>query len=455
LASDKPLSGFDEGAIAAALRDVYDESVYLLTETDIQALPPRDLPWLLASAMAEMPVMMAGVPALPRHGLAPRAGRRTVGRRRDALQRLGGAPPVTGRLPVIVFVVDTGIDAEWMSRVFPGRLLGRLGDETDPIVPATAMSVGLPRRHAHVTVRNVLAMAPEALIVDVPLLPASLVDFSVFLHRAYFVFRAIRTLASKLRKLPGLEDLGVVVVNAWGVYDSAQAGKVGRSYLTDRTHAVNAEVIAAAGERIDCVFAAGNTSRLVRDPRVGAYDGEPYRSIYGASAMPEALCVTSIRIDGLWPGYASRGPAPAFANAPPVAPAAATAPAARNIGAFFAWIVTALGALTGRAHAETGGPEQTSATTPPPPPQGPKPDVAAPSDFAEDEDETAHNLGTSASCAVAAGVVAAARSRKPELSSAALFALMRDTARPVAPEAGWNGRLGHGVIDVPGLWKGL
>jgi hypothetical protein len=430
-------------AVTAALTPVYAEEVYRLTQTEIASYSDEDQSRLLATAMEQMPVATAGTPALQRHGLPSRGGRRTVGRRRDALRLLGGPPPEPGPNPVIVFVVDTGIDKGWMNRVAPGRLFGTFADQTGPLESATALGTGLPRRHAHVTVRNVLAMAPRALIVDVPLLPATIVDFAAFLDRVHFAFRTIRAMAAFLRTV--LPQCGIVVVNAWAVYDSERAGGVGARYLSDRSHAVNAEVIAATAERIDCVFAAGNTSRLVRDPRVGVYDGAPWRSIYGANALPEALCVTSVRTDGLWPGTASRGPeAPLAATTP-----APTALAATEAPSLAARVAAALAALFGRAEAAVAVPP------PPQPAPKPKPDVAAPSDFAEDEDDAALNLGTSAGCALGAGVVAAARSRNAALATPALFDLLRDTARPVAPQAGWNGRLGNGLIDVTRLFASL
>jgi hypothetical protein len=429
----------DPAAVAGALREVYEEEAYLLTQADIDSYPPEERSRLLAAAMAEMPVAMAAA-ALPRHGVTPPGRPRTVGRRRDAYRLIGGMPPALGPNPVVVFVVDTRLDAGWMARVAPGRHLGSFGTTAGALESATDAAVGLPRRHAHVTVRNVLAMAPEALIVDVPLLPATITDFTAYLSRVHFAFRTIRAVAAILRTVQ--PQLGVVVVNAWAVYDSARAKGAGVSYLTDRTHVVNAEVIEAAAARIDYVFAAGNTSRLIRDPRVGAYDGEPYRSIYGANALPEALCVTSVRVDGLWPGHASRGPeAPSIATG---TAAAAPSPAPGLIGRLLGLIVS--GWSRPAAATGTGGAQAAPS---------PKPDIAIPAEFAEDDDAGASNLGTSAACGLGAGVVAAARTRNATLASAALFGMIAATARPLPPQNGWNNRLGHGVIDVSRLWPQL
>ena len=62
------------------------------------------------------------------------------------------------------------------------------------------------------------------------------------------------------------------------------------------------------------------------------------------------------------------------------------------------------------------------------------------------------DIGTSAACSVAAGCVAALRSKSPshEVASAVLFEHLRRTARQVSPHSGWNADYGYGIIDPLG-----
>jgi subtilisin family serine protease len=57
--------------------------------------------------------------------------------------------------------------------------------------------------------------------------------------------------------------------------------------------------------------------------------------------------------------------------------------------------------------------------------------------------------GTSTACPVAAGCVAALRTKLPPSTTppANLFAQLRSTATPVSGAAGWNGDYGHGLLD--------
>jgi len=78
-----------------------------------------------------------------------------------------------------------------------------------------------------------------------------------------------------------------------------------------------------------------------------------------------------------------------------------------------------------------------------------KPDLCAPSDFAEDGDAYMGNGGTSAACALTAGVVAALRGKwgPGEISPDMLRLLLAATAQKTeGPQ--WNNRLGFGILDA-------
>jgi hypothetical protein len=80
-----------------------------------------------------------------------------------------------------------------------------------------------------------------------------------------------------------------------------------------------------------------------------------------------------------------------------------------------------------------------------------KPDFCAPSQFCETNDASVLNSGTSAACAMTAGVLAALRSNPawdqftvtPATMKAALITSARKTLGPA-----WSERLGYGILDA-------
>jgi len=80
-----------------------------------------------------------------------------------------------------------------------------------------------------------------------------------------------------------------------------------------------------------------------------------------------------------------------------------------------------------------------------------KPDLCAPSQFCENYNAAQVSSGTSASCAMIAGVVAALRGN-PAWTRAAVppdalkNALIAGARRPQG-EVGWHGKLGFGILD--------
>jgi hypothetical protein len=147
-------------------------------------------------------------------------------------------------------------------------------------------------------------------------------------------------------------------------------------------------------KNIEMVFAAGNCGQFCPDPRCGAYDVGPGKSVYGANAHPKVLTVGGITTHPIAIGSSSQGEGP-----------------------------VALAAE--------------------------KPDLVAPSMFSEGSDRHTRNGGTSAACAMAAGVLAALRQRwgPKDVTPEVMNQCLRETAwRPGPP--GWDGRLGYGVINA-------
>jgi hypothetical protein len=190
-----------------------------------------------------------------------------------------------------------------------------------------------------------------------------------------------------------------VLVNAWGIFDTSAdpSGSYTENSETGGHPMINLVTRAVQQHRLDIVFAAGNCGEFCPSRRCGGLDRGPGHSIWGANAHPLVITAGAVRSDETWVGYSSQGP----------------------------------------------GPELLAVQ---------KPDLCAPSQFCETHDAALLSSGTSAACAMAAGVVAALRgnpkwdqvSVPPEAMRAALIATAR---KPTGP-AGWDGRLGFGIVDA-------
>ena len=78
-----------------------------------------------------------------------------------------------------------------------------------------------------------------------------------------------------------------------------------------------------------------------------------------------------------------------------------------------------------------------------------KPDLCAASQFSENEDAFAGNTGTSADCALAAGVVARLRGKRNSkpFSPSEMKRVLIDTAFGRIEQSRWDNQLGNGIIN--------
>ena len=302
-----------------------------------------------------------------------------------ALMRAGPVPP--GHR-VNVVICDQGFDAA----LFPARNFNG-GWGTPTRVPGAGHSA-----HSAMIARCVLDLAPDAILYDCPLIPAvppggwaRIEDMPAFTSEAVKLLQEI-DLTIWLQHVLGIDVGSWVFVHPWALYDRrADTGQV--KFATDPQHGVT-KLIAhlIARHRVDMVFAAGNCGQFAADRRCGPDDCGPGRSILGANSLAEALTVGAVRVDGTWSGFSSQGPGQP---------------------------------LLGTA----------------------KPDVVAPSGFAENYDAGAACTGTSAASGMAAGAVAALRAAFPQrtVSPAAMHAALLASARPIGTD---RSRVGTGVIDI-------
>jgi subtilisin family serine protease len=183
-----------------------------------------------------------------------------------------------------------------------------------------------------------------------------------------------------------------ILVNSWAVYDR-RTEYPPNDYTNNPGHAFNLAMKRADAMGIDVVFAAGNCGGFCPKSRCGPDDRGQEASILGANSLGCVLTAGAVRPDGVWIGYSSQGP--------------------------------------GQSNLSTA-----------------KPDLCAPSQFADDDDENPVNSGTSTSAALAAGTIAALRSlhRKATLTPEEMRALLRDTAR--AGDPGEDDQFGRGILDA-------
>jgi hypothetical protein len=260
-----------------------------------------------------------------------------------------------------------------------------------------------------------LDLAPDAKVWDVPIIPEQISDPALFASRANAVYLRI---LEQIRAQQATSNARWIIMNAWAVYDRSKEWPPGdytqnrhlqvslefteamrKQFAIRMEHPLIATVEALVAADIDVVFSAGNCGVVRPSARCGALDRGRGRSIWGANAHPHVVTVGAVSASANWMGYSSEGPA--------------------------VWM---------RADQEV---------------RMDKPDIAAPSEFFEDDDAAMLSSGTSAAAAIVAGAMAALRSEASpwrSLSPAALKQKLIETARPAGE--GWNGRTGHGVLDL-------
>jgi hypothetical protein len=332
----------------------------------------------------------------------------------DDARRLIGADQLPSTLDgqsVNVVLIDSGIDKSSIPGHFGGGWQPKASDPTLPTPPPPGMTTGSDALHGMMIVNNILAMAPQATIFDVPLIPPpKIYDIPNFLHAAHAVFRKTLKDIQAFRQM-GLYPGPWVFVNAWAIFDRRSEG----IYLGEYTenlgtpglpppHYFIRMIEHVAADKFDMVFCAGNCGEVCPDGRCGPDDYGPGRGIWGANAHRDVLTVGGVRVDEMWPGYSSEGPGPT-----------------PNL-------------------------------------QAQKPDLCAPTQFVGASGLYPPNTGTSASAGVAAGILCALRSRAnwdqtkvPPL----VLKLILNYAAMQTQGPGWNRRLGNGILDAFATYQQL
>lgn len=256
-----------------------------------------------------------------------------------------------------------------------------------------------PVDHGSMCAFDALAVAPKAALLDFPILSSNVPGGSVMGGTLSVALLAYAQLIASwaVAFAPGgaAKYKALVVNNSWGIFHPSwdfPAGHPGR-FCDNPRHPFNLIVSALASSGADIIFAAGNCGSQCAD---GRCQGRTTGAIMGTSAHPDVLTLAGCDTHDKRVGYSSQGP---------------------SIAGMF---------------------QQ-------------KPDVTAYTHFRGSEAFGAGSpdSGTSAACPVAAGCVAALRTKLPPTTTppASLFTQLRATARQVSGPAGWNGDYGFGIID--------
>lgn len=351
----------------------------------------------------------------------------TFGTAREAMRLVGvdwvnsgfTAPADRDGENINIVIVDTGLNESYLRSLIPDLAFGggfvdrsiRRSDPGEFLSPYTAVHSG----HGNMIARNILRIAPRARIFDAPLLPPRVTDVGYFTHSVEMLFESIQ----ELRATSPYADQPWMIVNAWAIADNIQErdlGPLNMLYATGEFHNTNT-LIQNMSEEFAIVFAAGNNGLFEPSPGAGIYNrgphrpngnpsienGRPFGSIAGANSLPGVLTAGACTVNGAWIGSSSQGDAPE---------------ALRRID-----------------NAVPSG----------------KPDLVAPSWFAEPNDSHQKNTGTSASCAVVAGLAASGWSANPNILPQELLEAMRNAAVSLENETAINylARFGNGIAQYP------
>jgi subtilisin family serine protease len=238
--------------------------------------------------------------------------------------------------------------------------------------------------------------APEATLLDYAVLLSQATGETAMSGLLSDAVLAYSKLLGIVQKQPA-NRRRLVVSNSWCMFDPAWDFPVGDpgNYSDNPAHPFNVIVASLADAGADILFAAGNCGRDCPDGRCGFGDGQ---SICGANSHPSVLSIAGIDTKKRRVGYSSQGP--------------------------------------GRLSAA-------------------KPDVSTYTHFTG-SGVFPQDSGTSAACPVAAGVVAAVRTRHSasQLSPAELRTLIAKTAVDLGG-TGFDNDFGWGALDGTALVAAL
>jgi serine protease AprX len=249
--------------------------------------------------------------------------------------------------------------------------------------------------HGNMIAFDVQAMAPEARLWDI----------RIFEPGVAFPSYVMNALAGYQLAIDHYRTHGVpqILVNSWGLYDSA----TDPDYASNPTSDIALAVEGALDAGILVLFAAGNCGDgclFTSGSLCGFGNRGPGASILGPNGHPEVMTVGAATSRGEWCGYTSQGPAVLPPNDPD------------------------------------------------------KPDFCSFSQFEgffpNQSELRPYDGGTSAANGIAAGVVALLKQVRPDLTQEECKRLLRETAQPIRTPAAHDGA-GAGIIDALRAFRSL
>jgi subtilisin family serine protease len=249
-----------------------------------------------------------------------------------------------------------------------------------------------PVNHGTMCAYDAGIAAPQATLLDYAVLLSQQTGGSTMAGLLSDAVLAYSKLLQRLQAMPS-RSRALVVSNSWGMFSPSWDFPVGQpgNYSDNPAHPFNVMVSSLEAAGADILFAAGNCGRNCPDGRCAFGATRP---ICGANSHPKVLSIAGIDVKKKRVGYSSQGP--------------------------------------GRLSAQ-------------------KPDLSTYTHF-KGSGVYAADGGTSAACPVAAGVVAAIRTKVPstKLSPAQLRALLFKTAQDLGG-VGFDYDFGWGAIDPAAL----
>jgi hypothetical protein len=308
---------------------------------------------------------------------------------------------------VAVAIMDTGFNLAFLRNTYPNLRFDAGNSWTNPSAPGVTpgnqlAGPGISVSHGTMCAWNVLNIAPSATLLDYPILAGSPHAGAIIAASVMSAFLAYSHLAAKwaIGFGPGQAGVlyrGLVINNSWGLYDKTWDFPVGHPgrYSDNPNHIFNRLMASLASNGADIVFAAGNCGSVCPDGRCGGTT----HSICGANATQDVLTLGGCDTNDHWVGYSSQGPS------------------------------------IPRMHQQ-------------------KPDLAAYTHFKGSEvfGLGTPDTGTSTSCPVASGCIAALRTAldpRAAVPPSSLIQQLQATAKmpPNVAAVGWNRDYGYGIID--------
>jgi hypothetical protein len=289
---------------------------------------------------------------------------------------------------VLLAIVDTGINKAHLAGL---GITPNMDTGRSWVPTAGLVPFEAPVGHGTMCAYDALIGAPKATLLDIQLLRAPNSGFTSFLSEAVRAFAHL-TAVMKAPTRPG-ETRSLVVNNSWGMFHPTWDFPVGHpgNYSDNPNHPFNRAVATLESFGADILFAAGNCGTECPD---GRCQGVTTNTIYGANGHPSVLTVAGVDISKTRVGYSSKGPGRLTRNKPDI---------------------------SGYTHFRGSG-------------------------------VYAADGGTSAACPVVAGVVAAARTKRPYIAGnpASSPHAMRELVRSTATDLGVGGfdfETGFGVVN--------